>query len=161
MSAARAIINGSTPIPIPKVWEQMNLAYHYGADRIWIVNVGDLKPMEFPIEFFLTLAWDPEKWPKERSANIRESGPSDSSVRVCRADRRHHFQVHKVQRPPQARTLGARHLEPYRLSGGGSCGWRMAGHHASGGANLSATCPKKRDAFFELVTVPGESQLPR
>jgi len=38
-------------IPIAKVWEQMNLAYHYGADRIWIVNVGDLKPMELPIDF--------------------------------------------------------------------------------------------------------------
>ena len=39
---------------ITKVWEQMNLASAYGANRIWIVNVGDLKPMEFPIEFFLT-----------------------------------------------------------------------------------------------------------
>ena len=52
--------------PLPKVWEQMNLAYRYGADRIWIVNVGDLKPMEFPIEFFLSLAWNPERWPKEK-----------------------------------------------------------------------------------------------
>ena len=50
---------------IPKIWEQMNLAYNYGADRIWIVNVGDLKPMEYPIEFFLTMAWQPEEWPKE------------------------------------------------------------------------------------------------
>jgi hypothetical protein len=57
--------------PIPKVWEQMNLALHYGADRIWIVNVGDLKPMEFPIEFFLSLAWNPARWPKE---NISEFG---------------------------------------------------------------------------------------
>src|SRR5215472_8889855 len=54
---------------IPKVWEQMNLALHYGADRIWVVNVGDLKPMEFPTEFFLTLAWNPARWPKE---SIRE-----------------------------------------------------------------------------------------
>ena len=67
--------------PIPKVWEQMNLAYQYGADRIWIVNVGDLKPMEFPIEYFLNLAWGPEKWPKERIAEFtrlwaeREFGP--------------------------------------------------------------------------------------
>jgi hypothetical protein len=53
-------------IPITKVWEQMNLSYEYGADRIWIVNVGDLKPMEFPIEFFLTMARDPHRWPKER-----------------------------------------------------------------------------------------------
>src|SRR5271170_4050548 len=45
--------------PLPKIWEQMNLAYRYGADRIWVVNVGDLKPMEFPTEFFLSLAWNP------------------------------------------------------------------------------------------------------
>jgi hypothetical protein len=52
--------------PIIKVWEQMNMAYHYGADRIWIVNVGDLKPLEFPMEFFLRFAWDPNRWPKEK-----------------------------------------------------------------------------------------------
>lgn len=44
---------------ISKVWEQMHLAWQHEANRIWIVNVGDLKPMEFPIEFFLTMAWDP------------------------------------------------------------------------------------------------------
>jgi hypothetical protein len=52
--------------PIPKVREQMNLALEYGADRVWIVNVGDLKPMEFPIDFFLNFARDPKRWPKEK-----------------------------------------------------------------------------------------------
>ncbi len=47
---------------IPRVWEQMNLACQYGADRIWIVNVGDIKPMEYPIQFFLDYAWDTKKW---------------------------------------------------------------------------------------------------
>lgn len=47
--------------PIPRVWEQMHLAWEYKARQIWIVNVGDLKPMEFPISFFLDYAWDPEK----------------------------------------------------------------------------------------------------
>ena len=47
---------------IERVWEQMHLAYEHNADRVWIVNVGDIKPMEFPIEFFLDYAWDPEKW---------------------------------------------------------------------------------------------------
>ncbi|MDP5202277.1 glycosyl hydrolase 115 family protein [Flavobacterium sp. DG2-3] len=46
---------------IERVWEQMDLAYQYGVDKIWIVNVGDIKPMEFPIEFFLDMAWNPEK----------------------------------------------------------------------------------------------------
>ncbi|RXM47398.1 glycosyl hydrolase 115 family protein [Flavobacterium sp. YO12] len=47
---------------IERVWEQMDLAYQYGVDKIWIVNVGDIKPMEFPMEFFLEMAWNPEKF---------------------------------------------------------------------------------------------------
>jgi hypothetical protein len=52
--------------PIARVWEQMHLTYEHGVDRIWIVNVGDIKPMEFPIEFFMDYAWNPDKWPAER-----------------------------------------------------------------------------------------------
>ena len=46
-------------VPLAKIWQQMQLAWQYQADRIWIVNVGDLKPMEYPIDFFLRMAWDP------------------------------------------------------------------------------------------------------
>ena len=52
--------------PIQKIWEQMNLAYEYNANQIWIVNVGDLKPMEFPISFFLDYAWSPDAIPAEK-----------------------------------------------------------------------------------------------
>ncbi|MEO8171507.1 MAG: glycosyl hydrolase 115 family protein [Sediminibacterium sp.] len=47
--------------PIPRVWEQMHLAYEYGVKDIWVVNVGDIKPMEFPISFFLDYAWAPDR----------------------------------------------------------------------------------------------------
>ncbi|MBD0724420.1 glycosyl hydrolase [Flavobacterium sp. L1I52] len=47
---------------IERTWEQMHLAYEHGANKVWIVNVGDIKPMEFPIEFFLDYAWNPEYW---------------------------------------------------------------------------------------------------
>lgn len=45
-----------------RVWEQMRLAHQHGANRLWIANVGDLKPMEFPISFFLDYAWSPDQW---------------------------------------------------------------------------------------------------
>jgi hypothetical protein len=45
---------------IEKTWQQMDLAYASGARAIWIVNVGDIKPMEFPLSFFMKQAWDPE-----------------------------------------------------------------------------------------------------
>ncbi len=47
--------------PIAKVWEQMSMAYDYGIRDIWIVNVGDLKPQEFPLSYFMSLAYDFEK----------------------------------------------------------------------------------------------------
>jgi hypothetical protein len=57
---------------VPRVWEQLHLAYRHGVDRLWIVNVGDLKPMEYPIEFFLDYAWDPEVWSAERLPEYTE-----------------------------------------------------------------------------------------
>jgi len=47
--------------PIPRVWEQMHLAYEHNVKDIWIVNVGDIKPMEFPISFWFDYAWNPER----------------------------------------------------------------------------------------------------
>ncbi|MBD8347604.1 glycosyl hydrolase 115 family protein [Dysgonomonas sp. HGC4] len=47
---------------VQRIWEQMNLTYQYGVDKIWIVNVGDLKPMEYPISFFLDMAWNPNRF---------------------------------------------------------------------------------------------------
>ncbi len=72
--------------PLPKVWEQMNLAYHYGANRIWVVNVGDLKPLEVPIEFFLNMAWNPSAWTNENVGEFtrlwaeREFGPEHAAA---------------------------------------------------------------------------------
>ena len=43
--------------PIQNMWEQLNLALQYGIDRIWVLNVGDLKPMEYPIQLFMGMAW--------------------------------------------------------------------------------------------------------
>ena len=44
---------------VPKLREQLNLAYKSGIDRIWIINVGDLKPKEMPISFIMDYAWNP------------------------------------------------------------------------------------------------------
>jgi hypothetical protein len=48
--------------PIQRVWEQMSLSYEHKVDKVWVVNVGDLKPMEFPISFFLEMAWNPKQF---------------------------------------------------------------------------------------------------
>ena len=48
--------------PPQNMWEQLTLAYEYGIDRLWILNVGDLKPIEYSITQFLDMAWSPKKY---------------------------------------------------------------------------------------------------
>lgn len=52
-------------IQLQKTWEQMHLAYERDARRIWIVNVGDLKPEELPVSHFLDLAYNIDEWSKD------------------------------------------------------------------------------------------------
>ncbi len=48
--------------PVQNMWEQLSLTYDYGVDRLWVLNVGDLKPMEYPITLFLDMAWNPREY---------------------------------------------------------------------------------------------------
>lgn len=48
--------------PIQGMWEQLHLTYEYGVDKLWILNVGDLKPMEYPITLFMDMAWNPREY---------------------------------------------------------------------------------------------------
>lgn len=48
--------------PIQGMWEQLGLTYDYGVDKLWVLNVGDLKPMEYPITLFLDMAWNPTRY---------------------------------------------------------------------------------------------------
>ena len=48
--------------PIQNMWEQLQLAYNGGIQKLWILNVGDLKPMEYPIQLFMDMAWNPSQY---------------------------------------------------------------------------------------------------
>ena len=45
-----------------QMFEQLSLAYDFGIQRMWILNVGDLKPMEYPIQLFMDMAWNPKEY---------------------------------------------------------------------------------------------------
>ncbi len=61
--------------PTQNMWEQLTLAADNGLDRMWILNVGDLKPMEYPITLFMDMAWNPREYGVE---NI-----TDHTLRFC------------------------------------------------------------------------------
>jgi len=141
--------------PITKVWEQMNLSYEYGADRIWIVNVGDLKPMEFPIEYFLTLAWDPHRWPKERISEFtrlwaeREFGPTYAPAIAEIVSKYTKF---NGRRKPELIEPTTFSLVDYQEADRVLAEWQAITREAE---EIYAKLPESmRDAFFELVLYP-------
>ena len=141
--------------PIPKVWEQMNLAYHYGADRIWIVNVGDLKPMEFPIDFFLNLAWKPENWPKEKISEFtrlwaeRQFGP-EFAPEI--ADILSKYTKYNGRRKPELLEPDTYSLVDYREADTVFADFQAAAAKAE---EIYGKLPEnQRDAFFQLVLYP-------
>ena len=48
-----------------QMFEQLSLAYDHGIQRMWILNVGDLKPMEYPITLFMDMAWNPKAYTQQ------------------------------------------------------------------------------------------------
>lgn len=142
-------------IPITKIWEQMNLAYKYGANRIWIVNVGDLKPMEVPMEFFLTLAWNPERWPREKISEYltmwakREFGERYAPQI---ADIISKYTKYNGRRKPELLEPDTFSLIDYREADRVSAEWQTITRQAE---DIYRSLPEnERDAFCELVLYP-------
>ncbi len=140
--------------PLPKVWEEMSLAKAYGADRIWIVNVGHLKGLELPIDYFMHLGWDSgsltngniEAFTRQWAAE--QFGPEHAGeiAEVLSA-----YGLYNGRRKPEL-------LEPrtYSLVMGEAQGvvaeWRALEKKAEG---IYAALPTdRRDAFYEMVLFP-------
>ncbi len=141
---------------LPKIWEQMNLAKEYGADRIWVVNVGDLKPMEFPIEFFLSLARTPERWGKDHLQEFtdlwaaREFGPEHAQEigRVMTE-----YTKYNARRKPEL--IDATSFPNMAEADGMVADYRDTVARAEAiGKELA---PQYQDAYFELVLYPAEA----
>jgi len=70
---------------VQRIWEQMLLTYQSGVDKLWILNVGDLKPMEFPIDFWFKMAWNPKQFggTEVSQPSTLNSQLSDYTERFC------------------------------------------------------------------------------
>ena len=144
--------------PLPKIWEQMNLALDYGANRIWIVNVGDLKPMEFPTDFFLSFARNPQRWPKEKLGEFtrlwaeREFGPAHAAEI---ADLVSTYLKYAGRRKPELLDPATFSLTNYQEAEGIEAEFDSLVARAE---KLQAALPAAfRDAFFELVLHPAKA----
>jgi hypothetical protein len=141
--------------PLPKIWEQMHLAWRYGATRLWIVNVGDLKPMEYPIQFFLDYAWDPGRWTVDNLPDYgrlwaeREFGPEHA---IDIADLVAKYTKYNRRRSPELLGPETYSLVDYREAETVVADYRAIERRAE--AIYQQLPEMARDAFFQLVLHP-------
>jgi hypothetical protein len=144
--------------PFPKIAEQMTLAHEYGANQIWIVNVGDIKPLELPIEFFLRFAWNPAALNKDRVADytrrwaIREFGPAHAEEIADLVSR---YTKYNGWRKPEVITSETFSQINYSEAERVEAAWRDVAERADA---LYATLPAdQRNAFYQLVLHPAKA----
>ena len=141
--------------PISKIWDQMSLAGQYGADRIWIVNVGHFKGYEFPLEYFLDLAWDTDRWIQDNFDEFtqqwaeREFGPAyarDIADIVAK------YTKYNGRRKPELLAPDTYSLVDYQEAENVVADFKAITAKAE---KIYSQLPEaKRDAFYELVLFP-------
>ena len=142
-------------VPITKIWEQMNLAYQYGADRIWIVNVGHLQHVALPMEFFLSMGWNPDAWPKEKLQDFtqewaaREFGPEHAAQIVDIVAK---YTKYNGRRKPELLSPDTFSLLNYNEADRVLGDWKKLPAEAE---EINGELPTNtRDSFFEQVLYP-------
>ncbi len=141
--------------PIAKIWAQMSLAKEYGADRIWIVNVGHFKGYEFPLEYFMDLAWNTKKWTNSnineytRLWAAREFGPAYAGEI---ADIIAKYTKYNGRRKPELLSPTTYSLVNYREAETVVADFDTISRKAE---DIFARLPEdERNAFYELVLFP-------
>jgi len=143
----------STPPAL--IAEEMTKAYDYGADRVWMLNVGDLKPAELDIEFFLKLAWNPHSWNGTNTYDLleqqlaRDFGPANAPELTSILAEYYRL---NFQRKPEHMGYPTNNLFSADEAGQRLDAWRKLGARVDiAGKKLPS---ESSDAFFELVGYP-------
>jgi hypothetical protein len=144
--------------PIPKIWDQLSLAKQYGADRIWIVNVGHFKGYEFPMEYFMHLAWNTDRWTNDNLDEYtrlwaeREFGPAHAKdiAEIISA-----YTKYNDRRKPELLNANTYSLINYQEAENVVADYNAVAAKAK---EISDKLPQaKQDAFYELVLFPAKA----
>lgn len=144
--------------PLPRVRQQLELAAEGGIDSLWIVNVGDIKPLEYPLSFFLDYAWQRADWPADSldeyalrwaSEQFHSCSSEDiATIAECLTG----YAFLNGRRKPEL--LGP---ETYSLINFGEAERVLAEYDAlveKVNAIKGLLSPEYRDAFYELIEYP-------
>ncbi|MGP4047944.1 glycosyl hydrolase 115 family protein [Streptomyces sp. 2A115] len=141
---------------LSKIWQELRRAYDHQVDRMWIINVGDIKSIETGLSFCMDMAWDVDRWDADNVEDFlvewagrqfgRRYGKEIASIRT------EYYRL-AAQRRPEFIDRGTFSLVHH----GDEAGRRMAAYRdllertRALGAKLPAAY---QDAFYELVQYP-------
>lgn len=142
-------------VSIPRIWEQMSIAHACGANQIWIANVGHLQHVQIPAEFFLTFAWNPDAWPKEKMSKYTQLWAArdfGSQFASPIADIVARFTQFNARRKPELLSPNTFSIVNYQEADRVLADWDAIAKQAE---DISQKLPPdSRDAFSELVLYP-------
>jgi hypothetical protein len=144
--------------PPAMTWEEMSKAWDYGARRLWIVNIGDLKPGEIGMEFFLRLAWNPEAYRNfDQHAYLtrwasQNFGPTNAETIASLLDE--YYRLNIAVRPEHLNLTAS----GFSFTSNGDEAQRrlddFAALQSSADALFGRLPANQRSAFYELVLYP-------
>ncbi|MBB4619797.1 glycosyl hydrolase 115 family protein [Sphingomonas abaci] len=146
---------------VEKTWQQMDLAWQSGARTIWIANVGGLKPMEYPIDFFLRMAWNPDgmtpaalaAYPRQWAARL--FGPAQAEAIGALATDYARLAACRKPELVDADSFALGAAGP--VLDGGAFGWVVSEWHSLADRTAAVRqrlAPDQQDAFAQLIGHP-------
>ncbi len=133
---------------------EMTKAYDYGADRLWVFNVGDIKPAEMELEFAMDLAWNVSQWQPEKAYEYSEYRATKTFgkqyAKEIAAIKKSYYQLAASAKPEHLGLVSfSKEEENERLKE-----YRQI---AMAAEQLRTKIPSRlQDAYFELIYYPVE-----
>jgi hypothetical protein len=136
------------------MWEELHKAWENDARTIWVINVGDIKPMEIAIDYFSRLAWNPEGFPFAAQRTFLQSFATENlGAELARptadllAD---YYRLGTIRKPELMERAWAVSLTAERVQQLQGEYEKLLDHEKA----LAGTLPAQRDAYTELVGLP-------
>ena len=143
---------------IPKLREQFNLAYQTGINKLWVINVGDLKPKEIPINFIMNYAWNPEAVPADKTMDYSidwatKTFGSEHAVEI--ADIVSKYPKYNLWRKAEAQVPNIFSVVNHNEGDRVIKLWRDVADKAE--TLKSKIAPEAQDAYYQLVYYPAKA----
>lgn len=131
---------------------ELTKAWQYNARKLWVINVGDIKPAEMETQFAMDLAWDINAWPPDKAQDYTASWAAETFGATYAADiaaiKKEYYRLAAAAKPEHL------NMRPFTLAEGEQ---RLQEYEKI--AKLSTALYQRmpaalKDAFFELVQYP-------